>query len=377
MNEQTFLRTYSLAELEQAQLTVHGRTTPELAPLTLFWTGSGIELYVTGSQLELEMETDYAQYEQWLSIWINDVQVSRLMLPKRRHWLTLFRGMSGNVAKRVRVMKEVQAMSADPQNLLQIHALRSDGQFLPVASRRCRLEFIGDSITSGEGGIGACEEQDWISMWFSSGDNYTKLTADLLTADYRVISQSGWGVLTSWDNNPKAAIPLYYEQVCGLLGGERNEALGARQAYNFEQWQPHVVIINLGTNDYGAFQQPAWRDEQTGVEHKQRLLPDGDFHPEDIGKFELAVVEFLGKLRRCNPKSHLLWAYGMLGTPMLPAIYRAVERYRQHSGDKQVSVFQLPNMTAETVGARSHPGKHAHARAAEALAGYIADLLPE
>ena len=53
------------------------------------------------------------------------------------------------------------------------------------------------------------------------------LTAKKLEADFRIISQSGWGVLSSWDNDPKCAIPKYYEKVCGVVNGERNEELGA------------------------------------------------------------------------------------------------------------------------------------------------------
>lgn len=361
--------------MEHEHIKIHGRTTSERSPLTLFWTGSGIELNATGSELLLEVETDYDQHEQWISIWINGAEVSRLMLEKGRRWITLFRGMNAANVKNVRIIKEVQAMSDDEQNLLQLHAVKGDGQLFPVQSKPYRLEFIGDSITSGEGAIGAREEEDWLPMFFSASRNYTKLTADRLNAEYRVLSQSGWGVLTSWDNNPNNALPRYYEQVCGLLSGARNEALGARQQHDFSSWQPDVVIVNLGTNDNSAFYQPPWKDKRTGAEYKQRLLDDSSYHPDDIAAFEDAVVAFLHKLRVCNRGAHLLWAYGMLGIPLLPAIYRAVEAYKKESSDNKISVFQLPIMTEATVGARSHPGQPAHEKAAEELSSYIAALL--
>ncbi|KAF6590638.1 GDSL family lipase, partial [Paenibacillus sp. EKM208P] len=80
-----------------------------------------------------------------------------------------------------------------------------------------------------------------VPMLFTALRNYTAITAEALNADYRVLSQSGWGVLTSWDNNPHANIPAYYEQVCGVLTGERNEALGAFSDHDFTPWQPDVV----------------------------------------------------------------------------------------------------------------------------------------
>jgi len=62
-NEQ--LQVYSLSEVEH--LKVHGRTTGQLLPLTLFWTGSAAELNVRGSELWVEVESQYDMYELWIS----------------------------------------------------------------------------------------------------------------------------------------------------------------------------------------------------------------------------------------------------------------------------------------------------------------------
>ncbi|MEK4663667.1 SGNH/GDSL hydrolase family protein [Priestia sp. FSL H7-0729] len=369
----TGLQIFALTELPY--LKVHGRTTGELSPLTLFWTGSAIELNVQGSELWVEVKSEYDMYESWISILINGVPVSRQMLMAGRYWVCVFRGMNADVVKNVRIVKDVQAMSGDPGCSLQIHAVKSDGAFLPVQEKPYKIEFIGDSITSGEGAIGAKAEEDWIPMWFSAIHNYTYMTAEALNAEYRVISQSGWGVLTSWDNNPKGNIPNVYEQVCGLLTGEHNEALGAGNEHDFGSWQPDVVVVNLGSNDGGAFQSPEWTDPDTGKVYKQRLNEDGTYHEEDLAAFEKAVEQFLFKLRKNNPAAHLVWAYGMLGFPMMPAIYRAVDGYTKKTGDRKVTVIQLPDTTEETVGARTHPGELSHRRTAEVLAEYVRGML--
>ncbi|GAK41583.1 putative lipase [Paenibacillus sp. TCA20] len=49
MKENPNLQVYQLSDV--SNLKVHGRTTGRLAPLTLFWTGSGIELNSIGSEL--------------------------------------------------------------------------------------------------------------------------------------------------------------------------------------------------------------------------------------------------------------------------------------------------------------------------------------
>ncbi|SFE61341.1 GDSL-like Lipase/Acylhydrolase [Paenibacillus algorifonticola] len=373
MQNEDRLKVQALSDI--AHLKVHGRTTGHLSPLTLFWTGSSVELNAQGSELWIEVEVNYEQYEPWISVVINAVPVSRQMLKAGRYWVCIFRGMDKAAIKNVRIVKDVQAMSADSGCLMQIHAVKFDGEFTPIEEKPYRIEFIGDSITSGEGAIGAKAETDWIPMWFSAIDNYTAMTAEALNAEYRVLSQSGWGVLSSWDNNPFANLPAYYEQVCGLLTGENNKALGAHEKNDFDSWQPDVVVVNLGTNDGGAFHSSEWVDTVTGKAYKQRLKEDGTYDEEDVKAFEEAVVRFLIKIRKYNPNARLIWAYGMLGLPMMPAIYRAVNAYNMLTGDKQVSVFQLPNTIDETLGARQHPGRLAHEKAARELTGYIKEVL--
>jgi len=65
----TKLKVHNLSDIEN--LTIHGRTTESLSPLTLFWTGSGIEVNVNGSELWIEVEVDYDQYEPWISTLVN------------------------------------------------------------------------------------------------------------------------------------------------------------------------------------------------------------------------------------------------------------------------------------------------------------------
>ncbi|MDP4088496.1 MAG: SGNH/GDSL hydrolase family protein [Bacillota bacterium] len=373
MMENENLKVYPLSDI--GNIKVHGRTTGTLSPLILFWTGSALELNAKGSELWIEVESNYDVYEPWVSILVNSVPVSRQMLTEGRRWICVFRGMNGSNVKNVRIIRDVQPMAGGGSCTLQIHAVKFDGEFLPIEEKPYKIEFIGDSITSGEGAIGAKGEEDWIPMFFSAVNNYAKMTADALNAEYRSISQSGWGVFTGWDNNPHSNIPDYYEKVCSLITGEKNAALGAQKKYDFTAWQPDVVVVNLGTNDSGAFNSPEWKDEVTGEVHKQRLNEDGTFSKEDLQAFEEAVRDFLVKLRKYNKNAHIVWAYGMLGIPMMPVIYRAVDAYIRETGDRKVSVFQLPNTTDETIGARSHPGVLSHANAAKALAGYIKEII--
>lgn len=357
------------------EIKVHGRTTACREPLTLFWTAGGFECNVTGSELWVELEVTYDVYEPWFSYTINGDWIGRQMLQKGRHWIPLFRGMSPECVKNVRFYKDLQAMSDDGSSYIHVYAFRYDGAFLPVAEKALKIEFIGDSITSGEGLIGAKQESDWIPMFFSAIKSYAYQTAQMLDADYRVFSQSGWGVHNAWDNNTEKALPKYYRQICSLMPGMENERLGGNQQYDFTQWQPDFVVVNLGTNDAGSFDQPEWVDEETGMHHKMRRNPDGTYYQEDIRAFQCAVKDFLRLIRACNPGAHIVWCYGMIGIDLQMYICEAAAAYAQETADNKVSYLQLPEMTNETAGAREHPGYLCHKQAAEVLAGYLRRLI--
>ena len=256
------LTTATLTQLPQVRAL--GRHTGR-DPLTLFWTASGMELEFTGSELWVDLFADYEAVEPWVSVELNGAWVARFAVNPGKSRICLFRGMTPGKAKHLRLLKDVQAMHDDPAHLLQITGLEyAGGEFLPLPEPQYRLEFVGDSITSGEGAIGAKPEEDWVGAFFSAENHYGRLTADALGAEYRCISQSGWGIVTGWDNDVRHVMPPYYTQVCGVAMGQRNAALGAQQENDFAAWKPDAVIVNLGTNDTGAFDNPPWQDPATG-----------------------------------------------------------------------------------------------------------------
>ena len=367
------LKTYNLQEIEHYK--IYGRTDETQNPLPLFFNGSGIEVNVTGTELWIDIDVDYDMHEPWIWTALNGAFMSRQMLAAGTYSLCLFRSMSPEAVKNVQFFRELQAMSEDNTCRLLIKGLRSDGEFRPVVPKRYKLEFIGDSITSGEGTYGAKEDTDWLAMYMSCSRDYARMVSDALGAEYRMVSQGGWGVLCGWDNDPRHNIPSRYEKICGLAEGEMNERLGAAKPYDFTSWVPDVIIVNLGTNDASAFNQPAWTDPVTGQTFQQRKEADGTYNAEDLARFKQAVIDFLGMVRRNNPTSHIVWAYGMLGYDLTLAITDAMNTYQRQAGDTNTAFLQLPDTTDETVGSHAHPGEKSHARAAQVVIEYLEKYL--
>lgn len=362
------LHTVTLEENENIK--VHGRTIQSRNPVKLLWTGSAIELNVKCSELYIELEGCYEEYENWISITINGAFMARQMLKKERETICIFRGRNRENVTNVRMIKDVQAMNADSKHCINVYAVQLDGEILPVEERPLKMEFIGDSITSGEGTIGTGPDEEWLSMFFCHPFSYPYMTAQKLNADYRVISQSGWGVYSSWDNNPSCAIPPYYEKICGVVPGEKFRKLGFLEKNDFTSWQPDIICVNLGTNDDGAFHNEAFKDPDTGKIYKLRMEGE-DYVREDIIKVRDAVTNFLMILRKNNPKAHIYWCFGILGDAMAPVIREGIDLYQKESGDKEIDFIELPNTDENTVGSRMHPGYYAHLKAAETITAAI------
>ena len=369
------MKEYKISEI--IDIHIYGRNGSIKQPLPLFWSASGIEMNVQASEMWLEVEVDYEIYEPWISVWLDSAMISRQMLQKGRYWIPVFRGLDKETKREVRIVREVQAMSDDPNCCLKLHAIRLDGVFCPCQQKRMKIEFIGDSITCGEGIVGAKKEMCWTSMVFGAASNYASMVAGELEADYRLISQSGWGVLSSWDGDPSRNIPAYYEKVCGLAAKGENEKSGAGEDYDFASWRPDYIFINLGTNDASAFSQPALYKDENGVLFDQRIEADGSLEKASVQRFVEAAMHFLRQVRRCNPDSYIIWGYGMLGSTLKDTIVQTIDLYKEESKDEKIEFMELISANEETFGSREHPGILCHKQAAEKIIKRIKQINKE
>lgn len=354
-------------------LKIHGRTSLNNDLLPLFANGSGVEVNVTGSELWIQLEVGHDFHEPWIYTELNGAFMSRQMLYKGTYELCLFRSMEPSKVKNFRFFRELQAMHEDDYCHIYVKGFKTDGEFLPVADYDYKFEFIGDSITSGEGTYGAKADEDWLAMYMSSSHTYARIISHEMNAEIRNVSQGGFGVFVGWDNDPRSSIPQYYEQISGLNFGTENNLYGAHDKYDFSSWVPDAIIVNLGTNDTSSFRTPAF--ELNGVSYKMRNEGTEEniiFNAEDLKKVTDAIYNFLTMIRKNNPTSHIVWVFGMLGFDLGPHIMSTIEKFKADTNDNNVAFLELPNTTEETAGAHfGHPGFASHQNAAKVLIEYL------
>lgn len=362
--------------MDLPQVRVMGRIHRRTQPQPLFWAASGLDFCFTGSQLWLEVDVDYAQIGPWLSVEVNGAWISRIPLRRGRQRICLAREMTKGVSKRIRVFKDTQPMYDDPRNLVCAVALAySDGEILSPPLSPMRIEFVGDSITSGEGTMGAALESDWSGLFFGAMPAYCRLTADRLRAEFRTISQGGWGIRCGWDNNPLHRIDRIYLTVCAAASGSAARKLGAGEPNNFEAWRADAVVVNLGTNDHTSFFQSPWTNPETGQQYQSHLGPGGDYSPEDASQIQQAVCQFLHILRQCNPQAHIVWCYGMLPGNMDRILQQSIDSFCATQKDSRCHFLRLPPNSADTMGSMEHPGPLCHQKAADVLSMYLSSIL--
>ncbi len=356
---------------ESNGIRVHGRISNRKTDgIPLFWTASAIEFNITGKELWLEYYCEYNSGESYLRVEIDGADMYRFMLEEGQHKICIMRGFPPSETKNIRIFRETQASNT----VILLKSLYSDGEFQPLEKRNYRMEFFGDSVTSGEGLAGAQKLNSWIPAVFSCRNNYAMLVSSAFNADWSIVSQSGWGVYTDWTNNINNAIPKCYEYVCLPAKHPSQLAIGSNDLYDFENNQTDIAIISLGANDNGALKGREWIDEN-GVPHKLRLLEDGSIHPDDGRLITEAVYNFCSAIRKKNKDAIILYCYNMLGGVLGDVIRAGAEGFAEDNCDKKVYTLELHRAKETMNGSRGHPGAQAHKLYADAIIAKLKEIL--
>lgn len=342
---------------------------PEYAD-RLYWTASGVELDYAGGELWLCVETRYTLFEPWVSVDVDGVRAVRTALHPGMNAVPVLRRMADGGSRHVRLLKETQFMHEDPTQTFAVTGVLHDGgAFAEPARHRLRFEFVGDSITSGQGVAAAPSCRTYCSAIFGAWDAYPRLVADAFDAGFEVISQSGWGVTCNCENDPTCTIPSIYPYVCAPAKGAANltAGSGARLTADAEDGGFDAVIVNLGTNDATAFHAPAWRDPASGRSFALRLDDDGSPRADDLALIRDAAVRFLGEIRARRPRAWIIWCYGMLGHALEPTLREAVDMAARALHDDRLLYVPLPECGPDGYGATMHPGPANHRAAAQTI----------
>ena len=339
---------------DHPRLRLLGRMDREQRVPALDWTGSGLEVQLRGTDIWAELEAPALSPIMWMVVLADGCPITRFPVEPGIRFYPLLLGMEAEKTRTVTLLKETQCMPDQPEATVRLHSIRFRGELEELPLQNLKIEFIGDSLTSGEGTLAARGNEEWITPWFSSVANYSNVACQELNAERRVLSQSGWGVCWGWDHNESSTMAAGYDRIVGVLKGPEAEARGCGKAYDFSAWVPDIICVRLLTNDCGGM------NIQHSFEADQYKVVQGS-------------LAFLRRIRSFNPSSRIVWI--LPSTDCHPELGRKAVLLAAKEGMQNVYFCTLPDYGPEDMGARSHPNAAFNRRAGHLLAGDLRTIL--
>jgi lysophospholipase L1-like esterase len=239
------------------------------------------------------------------------------------------------------------------------------GELLPIAESSTpprRMEFIGDSITCGEG-----NDLKTPADCNTDTDGYHRIThnaylafgpvlARSLGADYHVTAVSGIGLVQNYDDTWD---PRPMPEVYPLLYVERKGSTAP--LWPVERFVPDAIVIALGTNDYG-------RGSPTRPSPMVALAP---------ADFAQAYIAFIDQLKRCYDDATHTTQFFCMQSPLLgdtaqsnlnQALDLVIAHYAD-AGDPTVHLLAVAKVAA--AGCSGHPDVSQHQALADTIQAEI------
>ncbi len=228
----------------------------------------------------------------------------------------------------------------------------------PAAVSDKKIEFIGDSITCGYGVDDPVKENHFMTSTEDTTKAYAYLTAKALGADYSMVCLSGHGIISGYSNDGNKVenqiMPKFYDYLGFSYGSFASGKQPQNMEWNHADYQPDLVVINLGTNDDSYCQ----NDAEKQLDYKTQY------------------IEFLKHIREVNPDAHILCTLGIMGDRLYPTIESVVADYTAQTGDTNVSSMKFDVQSpADGYAADWHPTDITQKKAAEKLTAHIKTLM--
>ena len=334
--------------LPDARFLPLGRHDPREKQSCLWWSGSGVRVKIACRQMEIEASASARDHAPWLGVMVDGAPVARFPLMNGVRRYPVLAGMDPAFSHEITLLRDSQ-LTYDEDGPVILHAVYADGTPEPPKKRPLMLEFIGDSLTVGEGCAGPVSGEEWRTVFISHMPAFPTLVAEALHAEKRVIALGGWGASQGWDRNPDSRLGLIYGRLCAPTPGGDVPA-------GFPEREADAVIINLGTNDATAI---------AGLDDSDR--------PAASQALAVCAEALLSQVRRRHPGAIILWAYGLCGSQAAAALEASV-RARRAAGDKRVHFLPLTDCGGD-LGSRGHPSRAAHRAAAREISDKLKELM--
>lgn len=299
---------------DETQINYYGRVFERDGSMVFNNTASGFEVNFIGSGLSAAIEKDGTGS---LKVWV-DGEISHTLTLNDEGRYALTENLNEG-------LHTVKVLKMTEQGYLKtaLSSLSTDGCFLsPKRKAERRLEFYGDSITSGFGNLG---RDSGFYMNEDGTDTYATKAAALLGAQAYIQSYSGISACIPTKNASFTMLDIYDKLYADT-----------QEKWDFGNYRADAVIVSLGTNDANG----------GGLE----------------GQMYEGYKALLEKLHAAQPQAAIVCVYGMMGIDRYidREIARAVNEL-DATGEYKIIYSAL---SANRAGDMDHPDLEGHETAA-------------
>jgi len=309
------------------------------------WPMSGIEFTFYGTTAEVEVVTNDKndEYRTYFNVSVDGDEPVRMML--YTGWNTICTGLEEgeHTVKFVRSSEGIDSQ-------LYMTAIRTDSESAPAPTRdkTRRIEFLADSYGCGYGNLPELVENIKCAKNTDAWQAYPAYIMRHFNADANVIAVSGKGVCMNYATkvtkiNDTNVMPQQFLSADVKRGSEEHEE------WDFTTYQPQVMVIYLGTNDYNG----SVKDEV----HKAGSNPE-----YFIEKYE----EMLGIIREKYPDTHILCV-----SKPFQCYHEELSALIEEMAKEDEKLHRLVLEEFHASAVHGHPNAAEHAQ----TAGYIIDAI--
>ncbi|WP_288129378.1 GDSL-type esterase/lipase family protein [Microbulbifer sp.] len=311
---------------------------------SLTWPGSSVRANFTGTALSIILDDELGQNFFNVIIDGNTAHPFVLQTQQGQHTYEVSRALPPGEHS-----LEVYKRTEGEYGATAFKGLRLSEQgelTVPPARPQRRMEIFGDSISCGMGNEGADNGRDDLASEQNHYWTYGAVAARTLDAELHTICRSGIGIMVSWF---PYIMRDYFDQLSGVGNNETQ--------WDFSQWTPDVVVINLLQND-------SWL-----IDREHKLQPA----PTEQQRID-AYVKFARRIRREYPDATIIAALGSMdatATEKWPDYIRkaVAQMQAQYDDDKLHTVF------FDYTGYGQHPRIAQHVKNGEQLASVIREKM--
>lgn len=259
----------------------------------------------------------------------------------------------------IKVLKRSEASDSDTA----LKSIETDGYFvMPPQQKAFKVQYIAASSSTGYGNLGAVNESKTTAN--SNGLlAYAYLTSYLLDAETSIFSASGWGVSRGWNTGGRISETQNIPNAYVHIAIDDSNAVFTEGTFDFTDYTPDVLVVNLGTNDFNASSYSSMSaEDKSAVEET----------------FVTDYVNFLVVLNNMYPNAKIIIAYGLMNeAPTLGDItLQVVSEANDAIGSTIVYDFLMESAgsNGNPFGCGYHPNVNTGMNVAEDLAALISQI---